>query len=124
MIGLSDKITHMTVKIAVTREYENEKRHVHSNRLLLFLLQKKLTALSDIFFNFWRLCTCLFNLKVILFTICEASDLYRSLVRHNIGQAAMLSAILKPKSPENTTITYCRPTNHTMRKRHGTLTVA
>ena len=51
-----------------------------------------------------------FNLKAILFTICE--------------QAAMLSAILKPKSPENTTITYCRPTNHTVRKIHGTLTVA
>ena len=31
----------MAVKIAVTREYEDEKRHVHSNRLLLFLLQKK-----------------------------------------------------------------------------------
>ena len=40
----------MAVKIAVTREYEDEKRHVHSNRLLLFLLPKKLTALSDIFF--------------------------------------------------------------------------
>ena len=40
----------MAVKIAVTREYEEKKRHVHSNRLLLFLLQKKLTALSDIFF--------------------------------------------------------------------------
>ena len=40
----------MAVKIAVFREYEDEKRHVHSNRLLLFLLQKKLTALSDIFF--------------------------------------------------------------------------
>ena len=30
----------MAVKIAVTREYGDEKRHVHSNRLLLFLLQK------------------------------------------------------------------------------------
>ena len=40
----------MAVKIAVTREYEDEKSHVHSNRLLLFLLQKKFTALSDIFF--------------------------------------------------------------------------
>ena len=37
----------MAVKIAVTREYEDEKRQVHSNRLLLFLLQKKLTALSE-----------------------------------------------------------------------------
>ena len=40
----------MAVKIAVTREYEDEERHVHSNRLFLFLLQKKLTALSKIFF--------------------------------------------------------------------------
>ena len=52
VIGLSDKITHMAVKIAVTREYEDEKRHVHSNRLHLFLLQKKLTALSHIFLTF------------------------------------------------------------------------
>ena len=44
----------MAVKIAVTREYEDAKRHVHSNRLLLFLLQKKLTALSDIFFKLWE----------------------------------------------------------------------
>ena len=42
----------MAVKIAITREYEDEKRHVHSTRLLLFLLQKKLTALSDIFLTF------------------------------------------------------------------------
>ena len=45
----SDIITHMAVKIAVSREFEDEKRHVHSDRLLLFLMQKKLTALSDIF---------------------------------------------------------------------------
>ena len=49
----------MAVKIAVTQEYEDEKRHVHSNRLLLFLLQKKLTA----FLTFggyapdWYVCT-------------------------------------------------------------------
>ena len=42
----------MALKISVTWEYEDEKRHVHSNRLLLFLLQKQLTALSDIVFNF------------------------------------------------------------------------
>ena len=48
--GLSDKITHMAVKIAVIPEYEDEKRQFHSNRLLLLLLLKKLTALSDIFF--------------------------------------------------------------------------
>ena len=49
----------MTVKIAVTPEYEDEKRQFHSNRLLLVLLLKKLTDLSDIFFNFWKLCTWL-----------------------------------------------------------------
>ena len=43
----------MTVKIAVTLEYEDEKCHFHSNRLLLFLLLKKLTALSDIFLTLW-----------------------------------------------------------------------
>ena len=42
VIGLSDKITHMAV----------EKRQFHSNRLLLFWLLKKLTALSDIFLTF------------------------------------------------------------------------
>ena len=42
----------MAVKIAVTPEYEDEKRQFHSNRLLLFLLLKKLTALSDIFLTF------------------------------------------------------------------------
>ena len=51
----------MAVKIAVTPEYEDEKRQFNSNRLLLFLLLKKLTALSDIFFNFWKLCTGLFQ---------------------------------------------------------------
>ena len=40
----------MAVKIAVTPKYEDEKRQIHSNRLLLYLLLKKLTALSDIFF--------------------------------------------------------------------------
>ena len=39
------------MKIPITPEYEDEKRHFHSNRSLLFLLQKRLTALSD-FFNF------------------------------------------------------------------------
>ena len=47
----------MAVKIALTPEYADEKRQFHSNRLLLFLLLKKLTALSDIFLNFWKLCT-------------------------------------------------------------------
>ena len=42
----------MALKIAVTREYEDEKRHVLSNRLLLILLQKRLTASSDIFLTF------------------------------------------------------------------------
>ena len=37
----------MAVKIAVTPEYEDEKRQFHSIRLLLFFVAKKLTALSD-----------------------------------------------------------------------------
>ena len=40
------------MKIAVTPEYEDEKRPFHSNRLLLFLLLKKLTGLSDILLTF------------------------------------------------------------------------
>ena len=56
VIGLLDKITHMAMKIAVSPEYDYEKRHFHSNRLRLILLQKELTALSDTFFNFWRVC--------------------------------------------------------------------
>ena len=55
VIDLSDKITHMTMKIAVSPEYDYEKRHFHSNRLILILLQKELTALSDTFFSFWRI---------------------------------------------------------------------
>ena len=47
----------MAVKIAVTPEYADEKKTVSLKRLLLFLLLKKLTALSDIFFNFLKLCT-------------------------------------------------------------------
>ena len=47
----------MAVKMAVAEEYEDEIRQFHSNRLLLFLLLKKLTALSDILFNFRKLCT-------------------------------------------------------------------
>ena len=42
----------MAVKIAVTLEYEDEKRQFHLNRLLLFFVAKKLTALSDIFLTF------------------------------------------------------------------------
>ena len=42
----------MAVKIAVAPEYADEKRQFHSNRLLLCLLLKKLTALSDIFLTF------------------------------------------------------------------------
>ena len=45
----------MIMKIAVSQEYDYEKRLFHSNRLILILLQKELTALSDTFFNFWRL---------------------------------------------------------------------
>ena len=50
VIGLSDKITHTTMKIVVSPEYDYEKRHFHSIRLILILLQKELTALSDTFF--------------------------------------------------------------------------
>ena len=39
------------MKIALTPKYEDEKEQIHSNRLLLYLLLKKLTALSDIFFQ-------------------------------------------------------------------------
>ena len=39
VIGLSDKITHMTMKIVVSPEYDYEKRHFHSNRLILVLSQ-------------------------------------------------------------------------------------
>ena len=56
----------MAVKIAVTPEYEDEKRQFHSSRLLLFLLPKKLTALSDIFFNIWKLCTWLYYLYEVI----------------------------------------------------------
>ena len=48
----------------------------------------------------------------------------KAIVRCNTGQAAIMSAILKTKSPENTTVTHCISTNHTVRKRHGILTVA
>ena len=37
----------MPMKIAVSPEYDYEKRHFHSNRLILILLQKEVTALSD-----------------------------------------------------------------------------
>ena len=47
----------MAVKIAVTREYEDEKRHDSLKQVTFVFVAKKLTALSDIFFNFWRLCT-------------------------------------------------------------------
>ena len=48
----------------------------------------------------------------------------KAIVSYNIGKAAILSAILKTKSPENSTVTHCRSTNHTVRERHGTLTVS
>ena len=40
LVGLSDKTTHMDMKTTITPEYEEEKRHFHSNRLLLFVLHK------------------------------------------------------------------------------------
>ena len=42
----------MTIKIALTPEYQDDKRHFHSDRLLLILLQKTLTALSGILLTF------------------------------------------------------------------------
>ena len=44
----------MTMKnlIMVTAEYVDEKRHVHFNRLLLLLLQNKVTVSSDRFLTF------------------------------------------------------------------------
>ena len=39
------------MQITITSEYEDEKRHFHSNRLQLFLLQKN-NALRDNFLNF------------------------------------------------------------------------
>ena len=46
----------MTLKIPITQESEGEKRHFHSYRLLLFLMNKKLTALSDLIINILKLC--------------------------------------------------------------------
>ena len=39
----------MTIKITITPEHEDEKRHFHSNRLLLLLLAKS-NASSDLFY--------------------------------------------------------------------------
>ena len=39
----------MTIDIAVSPEYDYEKRYFHSNRLILILLQKELTAVRDTF---------------------------------------------------------------------------
>ena len=44
----------------------------------------------------------------------------KAIVSCNIGKAAILSAIIKTKSPENTTVTHCISTNHTVSERHGT----
>ena len=57
-----DKITHMAVKIAVTLEYEDEKKTVSLKQVTFAFVAKKLTALSDIFFNFWKLCTWLLSM--------------------------------------------------------------
>ena len=56
-IDILDKITHLFMKFTITPEFEGDKRHFHSNRLRLLLLQKTLTASSDIFLNFLGLCT-------------------------------------------------------------------
>ena len=39
----------MSMKTTITSEFEREKRHFHSSRLLLLLMRKKITASSDIF---------------------------------------------------------------------------
>ena len=45
------------MKIAVTPEYADEKKTVSLKQVTFVFLLKKLTALSDIFLNFWKLCT-------------------------------------------------------------------
>ena len=45
----------MAVKIAVTLEYADEKT-VSLKQVTFVFVAKKLTALSDLFFNFWKLC--------------------------------------------------------------------
>ena len=42
VIDLADKIAHVTMKITITPKYGDEKRHFHTNRLLLLLLHKTL----------------------------------------------------------------------------------
>ena len=44
----------MTLKIPTTLDYEGEKIHIHSYRLLLFLMKKKITALGDLIINFFE----------------------------------------------------------------------
>ena len=64
----------MAVKIAVKREYEDEKRHFHSNRLLLVLLLKKLTDLSDAFLTFGGYTSWLQNKIVFLHDTLRLPD--------------------------------------------------
>ena len=40
----------MSMKITINPEYEGEIRHVHSNMLLLLLMNKSVIASSDILF--------------------------------------------------------------------------
>ena len=56
-IGLPTKIILIPLKFTITLESEDEKRHFHSDRLLLFLMKKMKTALSDLTINVLRLCT-------------------------------------------------------------------
>ena len=42
----------MTMTIAVSPEYDYEKRHFHSNRLMLIFVAKILTALSETYLTF------------------------------------------------------------------------
>ena len=48
----SDKITHMAVKIAETREFEDNKKTRSLQQVTFGFVAKKLTALSDIFLTF------------------------------------------------------------------------
>ena len=62
----------MAVKIAVTPEYEDEKRQFHSNRLLLILLLKKFTALIYFltFGSYAPDCLCFATIPAIHYLHC------------------------------------------------------
>ena len=55
VIGISDKITHMTMKIAVTSEYEDEKRHFQLRQVSFNFVAKIFNCFKWYIFNAWRL---------------------------------------------------------------------